>query len=129
MLSCSVVFFGALAIVALIVAIDASSRASKARREGESLRTALDALGKLVADRHSAFVELSAHPILLPAIQQELQYLGREGAVLPSLRREEDEQATMLESLGALHALGAEVDWRALFPAGGRCLRSSTAAR
>ncbi|PYQ42302.1 MAG: polyketide synthase [Acidobacteria bacterium] len=81
------------------------------------------ALGKLVADRHSAFVELSAHPILLPAIQQELQYLGREGAVLPSLRREEDEQATMLESLGALHALGAEVDWRALFPAGGRCLR------
>ena len=50
MLSCSVVFFGALAIVALIVAIDASSRASKARREGESLRTTLDALGKLVAD-------------------------------------------------------------------------------
>ncbi|PYQ58625.1 MAG: hypothetical protein DMF58_14545, partial [Acidobacteria bacterium] len=42
MLSCSVVF-----------AIDASSRASKARREGESLKTALDALGRLVAELRS----------------------------------------------------------------------------
>src|SRR5438128_5054391 len=53
MLSCSVVFFGALAIVALIVAIDASSRASKARRESESLKPALDALGRLVAELRS----------------------------------------------------------------------------
>ncbi len=81
------------------------------------------AVAKLLADGHAAFVELSAHPILLPAIQQELQHLGREGAVLPSLRREEDEQATMLESLGALHALGSDVAWNALFPAGGHCLR------
>src|SRR5258706_8177292 len=77
------------------------------------------AVAKLLADGHAAFVELSAHPILLPAIQQELQHLGREGAVLPSLRREEDEQATMLESLGALHALGSDGAWNALFPTGG----------
>jgi acyl transferase domain-containing protein/acyl carrier protein len=81
------------------------------------------AVGKLVAEGHSAFVELSAHPILLPAIQQELQYLRQEAAVLPSLRREEDERATMLESLGALHVLGSEVEWKELLPAGGRCLR------
>jgi acyl transferase domain-containing protein/acyl carrier protein len=82
------------------------------------------AVGRLVRDGHSAFVEVSAHPILLPAIQQELQYLGHEGAVLPSLcrDREEGEEATLLESLGALYALGAAVDWKALHPAGGRCL-------
>jgi acyl transferase domain-containing protein/acyl carrier protein len=80
------------------------------------------ALGKLVADGHAAFVELSPHPILLPAIQQELGSLGCPGAVLASLRREEDEQGTMLEALSALHTLGVEVDWNGLFPSGGRCL-------
>jgi len=76
-----------------------------------------------VAEGHSAFVEVSPHPILLPAVQQELQHLGREGVVLPSLRREEPEQATLLESLGALHVLGCEVDWQECYPTGGRCVR------
>ena len=80
-------------------------------------------LGRLVAEGHSAFVEVSPHPILLPAVQQELQHLGREGVVLPSLRREEPEQATLLESLGALHVLGCEVDWQECYPTGGRCVR------
>ena len=31
--------------------------------------------------------------------------------MLPSLRRHEDERATMLRSLGALHALGHPIDW------------------
>ena len=79
------------------------------------------AVQRLVEDGHSIFVELSPHPILLPAVQQGLRHLGKEGTVLPSLRREEDEQAVMLGSLGALFALGRVVRWDALYPSG-RCV-------
>ena len=45
--------------------------------------------------------------------------LGREGAVLPSLRRDEEERTVMLGSLGALYTLGYAVDWSRIYPAGG----------
>src|SRR5262249_15402040 len=51
-----------------------------------------------------------------------LRQRGREGVVLPSLRRGE-EQSVMLGSLGALYSVGYEVDWNGLYPAGGRCIR------
>jgi acyl transferase domain-containing protein/acyl carrier protein len=76
------------------------------------------AVERLLADGHTVFVELSPHPILLPAVQQTLRHLGKEGTVLPSLRREEDEQAVMLGSLGALFDLGRPVRWDVVNPAG-----------
>jgi acyl transferase domain-containing protein/acyl carrier protein len=81
------------------------------------------AIERLAREGHGPFVELSPHPILLPAVQQDLRALGEDGAVLPSLRRGEDEPARMLESLGALFAMGHAVDWKALYPSGGRCLK------
>ncbi|HVD77687.1 MAG TPA: type I polyketide synthase, partial [Vicinamibacteria bacterium] len=77
-----------------------------------------DAVQRLVQDGHSVFLELSPHPILLPAVQQGLRHIGKDGVVLPSLRREEDEQAVMLGSLGALFTLGRPVRWEVLYPAG-----------
>jgi acyl transferase domain-containing protein/acyl carrier protein len=77
------------------------------------------AIDRLVAEGYSVFVEMSAHPVLLPAIEQELQHLGRSGRVLPSLRRQESERATLLGSLAELYVRGAAVDWAALHPAGG----------
>ncbi len=81
------------------------------------------AIQRLVRDGHPAFVEVSPHPILLSAIRQELKGLGRQAAVLPSLRREEGERASMLESLGTLYTMGYSLDWSALHPAGGLCVR------
>ncbi len=81
------------------------------------------AVQQLLEDGHDIFLEISAHPILLSSIQQGFHNLGQEGAVLPSLRREEDERTVMLGSLGALYTLGYPVDWRRLYPAGGRCVR------
>jgi acyl transferase domain-containing protein/acyl carrier protein len=75
---------------------------------------------RLLADGHDIFIELSPHPILLPAIQQGLQQTGQSGAVLPSLRREEEERAAMLGSLGALYTLGRSIDWGKLYPDGGQ---------
>ena len=81
------------------------------------------AVQQLLEDGHDIFLEISAHPILLSSIQQGFHHLGHEGAVLPSLRREEEERAVMLGSLGMLYTLGYPVDWSRIYPAGGRCVR------
>ena len=78
---------------------------------------------QLREDGHEAFIEISAHPLLLPAIQQELQALGSAAQTLPSMRREEDEQLVMLESLGGLYAQGSSIDWPRLYPNGGKVVR------
>jgi myxalamid-type polyketide synthase MxaE and MxaD len=80
------------------------------------------AIQRLMEDGHDIFLEISPHPTLLSAIQQGLHHFGREGAVLPSLRREEDENTILLGSLGALYVLGYCVDWNLIYPSGGRCV-------
>lgn len=79
-------------------------------------------LQRLVAGGHTLFLELSPHPVLLAAIQEGLDYLSKEGVVLPSIRRGQGERAVLLASLGALYAHGYPVDWRKLYPGGGRCV-------
>ena len=81
------------------------------------------AIEGLAKDGHNIYIELSPHPILLPAIEQELRRLGEEGVVLSSMRREEDERAVMLRALGALYSNGYQVDWNRLYPKGGSILR------
>ena len=81
------------------------------------------AVQHLVEDGHDIFLEISPKPILLSAMQQGLHHFGQEGAVLPSLRREEDEHLVLLGSLGALYTLGYPVDWNLIYPTGGRCVR------
>jgi len=81
------------------------------------------AVQRLLADGHDIFLEISPHPILLSAIQQGVHHFGYQGAVLPSLRRQEKERVVMLGSLGALYTLGYPLDWSRLYQCGGRCVR------
>ncbi|WP_437786899.1 SDR family NAD(P)-dependent oxidoreductase [Sorangium sp. So ce1097] len=78
------------------------------------------AVQRALDDGHDLFIEMSPHPILLPAIEQILVHVGRRGLALPSLRREQDERAELLASLGALYTAGYRVDFRRLHPSGGR---------
>jgi myxalamid-type polyketide synthase MxaE and MxaD len=78
------------------------------------------AIERLLADEHRVFVEVSPHPILLPALTQGLPAQKGDIALLPSMRRREDEQAVLLESLGALYTRGIEADWSKLHPHAGR---------
>ena len=78
---------------------------------------------RLLQAGHDIFLEISPHPIVVSAIQQGLRHFGYEGVALPSLRREEEERAVMLGSLGVLYTLGHPIDWRKLYPAGGRCVQ------
>ncbi len=73
---------------------------------------------RLLADGITCFMEMSPHPILLPAVQQVGQQAGQETITIASLRREEPEQATMLTSLGQLFTTGYSVAWQKLYPQG-----------
>nr|CCE88379.1 polyketide synthase [Sorangium cellulosum] len=66
------------------------------------------------------FVELSPHPILVPALEENLREGESEGAAIGSLRRQLDERRTLLESLGRLYEHGAKVTWQSLYPQGGQ---------
>ncbi len=82
-------------------------------REPVVFATAVRALSE---DGHDVFVEVSPHPALLPAIQQELN--DPDVVLLASMKRGEDEQAVMLGSLGVLYTRGRPVAWERLCPEG-----------
>ncbi|WP_257460229.1 type I polyketide synthase [Archangium lipolyticum] len=75
---------------------------------------------RLLAGEYDTFVEVSPHPVLLPAVEQTMNAVSREGTVLASLRRGEEERHTMLASLGALYASGHRVAWNRVYPGKGQ---------
>lgn len=68
-----------------------------------------DQVTRLVRAGVRAFVELSPHPILLPAVEQVAAHVGSDVVTLPSLRRHEPARDTLLGSLGRLYVLGAPI--------------------
>jgi acyl transferase domain-containing protein/acyl carrier protein len=78
---------------------------------------------RLLEGGHTLFVEQSPHPILLPAVEENVRDAKREGAVIASLRRNVDEPRAMREALGALYARGGAVRWDHLRERGARFVR------
>ncbi len=80
---------------------------------GRNLRATVRFRETVVAmqgDGIEGFIEMSPHPLLVPALQPAM--------ALPSLRREEPEQASLLSSLGALFVIGHPIEWRRLYADG-----------
>ncbi|MFF4097182.1 acyltransferase domain-containing protein [Streptomyces sp. NPDC001834] len=75
-----------------------------------------DAVGLLLDDGFSCFVEISPHAVLSPAVEET--GAGRDPLVVPALRKEQPEWPTLLAALGRLHDAGVPVDRAALDPAG-----------
>jgi len=82
-----------------------------------------DAIGQLLDDGYSTFIEIGPHPILLGAIQQSLPSRHREIRLFPSLRREEPEREVLLGTLGALYTEGFTIDWNKFYPTRGKYVR------
>jgi acyl transferase domain-containing protein len=81
-----------------------------------------DAMDRLMEKECNAVVEVAPHPVLAASITECFTARGKKVKVVPSLRRQEEERAAMLRSLGALHCLGRPVPWETV--AGkGRLLR------
>ncbi|SIO27592.1 Acyl transferase domain-containing protein [Singulisphaera sp. GP187] len=75
-----------------------------------------DGVNGLIERETDLVVELSPHPVLASSVTECFAHQGRKTTVLPSLRREAGERATLLRSLGALHVQGVPVDWPGVFP-------------
>ncbi|MEP6917358.1 MAG: type I polyketide synthase, partial [Acidobacteriota bacterium] len=79
------------------------------------------AVQRLIADGHTTFIEMSPHPILIPAVEEGLRDSGQAGLVaVPSLRREEDEEQALLDALAMLYVAGHPIAWSRLYAAAGR---------
>ncbi|MGE3272807.1 MAG: type I polyketide synthase, partial [Chloroflexota bacterium] len=74
------------------------------------------AVERLLEAGHSAFVEVSPHPILTQPVEVTAHESGYSVRALPSLQRGADDRMVMLNSLGALHVAGCAVDWAKLYP-------------
>jgi acyl transferase domain-containing protein/NADPH:quinone reductase-like Zn-dependent oxidoreductase/NAD(P)-dependent dehydrogenase (short-subunit alcohol dehydrogenase family)/acyl carrier protein len=77
-----------------------------------------NAVEEMLSQGFDTFVEVSPHPILTPFVEQTSEYSGRAALAVGSLRREELETAAMLGALGRLYTAGADVAWKAVYPAG-----------
>lgn len=78
------------------------------------------AIERLAKDNNAIFIEMSPHPILLPAVQNGLDHYGYQGSVIASLRRDCDEELMMKTALGQLYCSGYELEWQRQYPQAGR---------
>lgn len=74
------------------------------------------AIRRLLDDGHRIVLEISPHPVLLQAIREGVERAGPGRVALGTLRRGEDDRASLLGALGALYALGVPLRWTALHP-------------
>lgn len=78
------------------------------------------AVRALAADGLRTFVELSVHPLLATAIEQELTLVEAEGVVVGSLSKGRPERAEFATNAARLHVRGRAVDLAGLHPAARR---------
>ncbi|MFI0942967.1 beta-ketoacyl synthase N-terminal-like domain-containing protein, partial [Streptomyces sp. NPDC021020] len=72
-----------------------------------------EAVDSLLAAGHRVFVEVSTHPVVVPALQQCFEAAGIDAHAAGTLRRGEGGPAQLALALGQAFAAGAPVDFRA----------------
>jgi acyl transferase domain-containing protein len=73
----------------------------------------------LLREGHENFVEISPHPILLPALEELCSDSEVEATAVGSLFRQRPERTSMRASAGKLHVLGCPLRLERLYPQGG----------
>ncbi|MER5549744.1 type I polyketide synthase, partial [Streptomyces sp. NPDC002589] len=74
---------------------------------------------ELLAQGHDVFLEMSPHPVLVPAVQDAVDTCGSTAAAVGSLRRDDGGPERFLRSLAEAFVRGASVDWRAVLGTAG----------
>jgi acyl transferase domain-containing protein/NADPH-dependent curcumin reductase CurA len=78
-----------------------------------------DAASALLADGHDTFIEVSPHPVLVPALEQSRDlHPGRRILITGTLRRDRPQDAELHAALARAERHGVPVDWTPSF--GGR---------
>ena len=70
----------------------------------------------LAAAGHTAFVEVSPHPVVAMSIQETLEEADRPAVVAASLHRDDGGLDRFLASVAELHVRGTSPDWPAFYP-------------
>jgi len=70
----------------------------------------------LLENGFNTFIEVGSHPVLKASMLECLDAQGREGFVLTSLKRMEDEEISLRASLAQLYTIGYPIDWRFIYP-------------
>ncbi len=73
---------------------------------------------RLLADGRSTFIEASAHPVLITAIQETIDATENPGTVLGTLRRNDGGPERWLTALADAHVHGVDIDWTTVLPDG-----------
>lgn len=81
------------------------------------------AVRRMLDDGVDTFVEIGPHPLLLGAVNQVAQSAGRQVVTVASGRRDEPEQAVLLQGLAGLWVAGHRIDWRRRWPEGAAAVR------
>jgi len=87
-----------------------------------------EVVDRLVGEGHGIFVELSPHPVLLPALEELVGDSGTAGTVTGSLYRDRPERASMLAAAGRLHVVGGPLRLERLYGEDGRRVELPTYA-
>ncbi len=74
------------------------------------------AIANIFGDKFQYFLEIGPHPVLAASISEIATSLNTENRVLYSIRRKYPEQEDFYGSLAALHGLGCELNWDAIYP-------------
>ena len=80
------------------------------------------AIGAMIKQDYTVFLDVSAHPILAGPIGECARQSGRRAEVVAAIRPELPEQESLLRSLGRLYMLGFGIRWSGLYPSKGRCV-------
>ena len=86
----------------------------------KNLRTPVrfgDVIQSVVSSDKTVFIEMSPHPLLFNAIQDNINFAGKDidARVIASFYREKDECLDLHANLGELYASGFELDWTKLY--------------
>lgn len=71
----------------------------------------------IVQHDNAIFIELTPHPVLITAIQENMQVVNKSGAAIATLRREKDELESFYKAYGQFFESGLSVDWTNIYPA------------
>ncbi|HEY5978825.1 MAG TPA: type I polyketide synthase, partial [Microlunatus sp.] len=74
------------------------------------------AVATLLADGHDVVVEVSPHPVLLPALEQTREQVGVPGVSTGTLHRDQGGPAVFLSAVSRLFVAGVPVDWSPAVP-------------
>ncbi|MFI7700855.1 type I polyketide synthase [Nonomuraea sp. NPDC049480] len=80
------------------------------------VRFASAARAALAGDRPTVFIEMSPHPVLQSSLEDEVEAAGAAAAVVPCLRRDEQDAAALATALGQAYVLGCRPRWDRVHP-------------